>query len=62
MALKYEPRPQFIELHNRTQRWAYVNTHRRAGKTVSLVNDLIFGTLECRLRKPQLAYIGPTYS
>lgn len=62
MALKYEPRRQFIELHNRTQRWAYVNTHRRAGKTVSLVNDLIFGTLECQNRKPQLAYIGPTYS
>lgn len=62
MPLKYEPRAQFIELHNRVQRWAYVNTHRRAGKTVSLVNDLIFGTLECQLRKPQLAYIGPTYS
>lgn len=62
MALRYEPRQQFIELHNRTQRWAYVNTHRRAGKTVSLVNDLIFGTLECKNRKPQLAYIGPTYS
>jgi hypothetical protein len=62
MALKYTPRGQFIELHNRRQRWAAVCTHRRAGKTVSLVNDLIFGALECKLYKPQLAYIGPTYS
>ena len=38
------------------------NTHRRAGKTVALVNDLIFGALECKLHRPQLAYLGPTYS
>lgn len=62
MALRYVPREQFVPLHNRKQRWAAVNTHRRAGKTVALVNDLIFGGLECRLHKPQLAYVGPTYS
>jgi hypothetical protein len=62
MALKYVPREQFIPLHNRKQRWAVINTHRRAGKTVALVNDLIFGGLECKLHKPQLAYVGPTYS
>jgi phage terminase large subunit len=62
VALKYSPREQFIPLHNRKQRWAAVNTHRRAGKTVALVNDLIFGGLECQKYKPQLAYIGPTYS
>jgi hypothetical protein len=62
MALKYVPREQFIPLHNRKQRWAVINTHRRAGKTVALVNDLVYGGLECRLHKPQLAYVGPTYS
>ena len=62
MVLKYVPREQFIPLHNRKQRWGAVNTHRRAGKTVALVNDLIFGALECQNFKPQLAYIGPTYS
>jgi hypothetical protein len=60
--MKYVPREQFMPLHNRKQRWAVINTHRRAGKTVALVNDLIFGGLECRLHKPQLAYVGPTYS
>lgn len=61
MGLTYRPRPAFIEFHNRHQRWAALNTHRRAGKTVALVNDLILGALECPLYRPQLAYIGPTY-
>lgn len=62
MTLVYKPRSQFIPFHNRKQRWATLNTHRRAGKTVALVNDIIFGALECRQYKPQLAYVGPTYS
>lgn len=61
-ALVYEPRPQFIPFHNRTQRWASLNTHRRAGKTVALVNDVLYGALQCPLRKPQLAYVGPTFT
>lgn len=61
-ALIYDPRPQFVEFHNRGQRWASLNTHRRAGKTVTLINDLILGALECSLRRPQLAYIGPTFT
>jgi hypothetical protein len=62
MSLAYVPREQFVGMHNRRQRWGALCTHRRAGKTVALVNDLIFGGLECRLHRPQLAYIGPTYS
>lgn len=60
--LKYVPRQQFIDFHNRKQRWAVLCTHRRAGKTVSLVNDVIFGALECQKYRPQFAYVGPTYS
>jgi len=60
--LVYQPRELFIPFHNRTQRWASLNTHRRAGKTVALANDLIYGALQCQLRKPQLAYIGPTFT
>lgn len=33
--------------------------HRRAGKTVAAVNDLIVGALECRLPRPQFAYVAP---
>ena len=62
MGLVYSPRHQFAPFHHRNQRWAIMNTHRRAGKTVALVNDIIVGALECQQYKPQLAYIGPTYS
>jgi hypothetical protein len=62
MTLSYVPRAAFVPLHNRKQRWAAAVTHRRAGKTVALANDLIFGTLECQLHRPQLAYLGPTYA
>lgn len=33
--------------------------HRRAGKTVAAVNDLVVGALECGLERPQFAYIAP---
>lgn len=36
--------------------------HRRSGKTVSAVNDLIIGSLECPHPRPQLAYVAPNYS
>lgn len=29
---------------------------------MALVNDVVLGALECPLRKPQLAYIGPTFT
>jgi phage terminase large subunit len=57
----YVPRGAFLEFHNRRQRWATLCTHRRAGKTVALVNDIIVGALECQGYRPQLAYVGPTY-
>jgi phage terminase large subunit len=60
--LEYTPRDQFLPFHNRPQRWAILNTHRRAGKTVALVNDIIVGSLQCQLRKPQHAYVGPTFT
>ncbi len=60
--LEYVAREQFLPFHQRTERWASLNTHRRAGKTVALVNDLIEKTMICELRKPQLAYVGPTFT
>lgn len=60
--LVYNPRTQFLDFHNRPQRWGVMNTHRRAGKTVALVNDLIIGARACELPRPQLAYVGPTFT
>lgn len=61
--LIYTPRPQFLPFHNRPTRWAVVNTHRRAGKTVALVNDLIIGAITpIGKPRPQYAYLGPTFT
>jgi len=59
--LNYQPREAFMPFHNRKARFATLVCHRRAGKTVAAVNDLIIGALECKLERPQLAYIAPTY-
>lgn len=61
MQLDYTPRQAFLPFHNRKTRWGVLVCHRRAGKTVALVNDLIIGALECRLKDPQLAYVAPNY-
>ena len=39
--IPYAPRSQFVEYHKRRQRWAFLLSHRRAGKTVATVNDVI---------------------
>ena len=59
--LSYKPREAFVPFHNRKARWSTLVCHRRAGKTVALVNDLLIGALECPLPNPQLAYIAPNY-
>lgn len=48
--------------HNRTQRWAWIVAHRRFGKTVGCINDLIRGALTCPKPDPRFAYIAPLYT
>src|SRR5262245_54188266 len=58
----YAARTAFAALHSRSQRWAIVVTHRRAGKTVASVNDLIFSaSKECR-PDGRYAYIAPYFN
>lgn len=59
VAGNYEPRTPFIAFHNRDKRYACMVIHRRGGKTVAAVNDLVIGALECGLQRPQFAYIAP---
>lgn len=56
---RYAPRAPFVRFHQRSKRWSCIVAHRRAGKTVAAVNDLIVGALECGLARPQFAYIAP---
>lgn len=60
--IPYQPRDIFVPLHMRQKRWALVVAHRRCGKTVSCVNDLIKGALTCDKKDPRFAYIAPTFS
>src|SRR4051812_14497929 len=39
--IPYRPRPAFLPFHQRTARWACLVAHRRAGKTVAAINDII---------------------
>lgn len=62
ITIPYKPRDQFMPLHNRTRRWGCVVAHRRAGKTVAAVNDLVKGALTCPLPEPRFAYVAPYFS
>ena len=60
--LEYSPRTVFQDFHDREQRWAVVVAHRRCGKTVSCINDLIFRALTEDKEHGQYAYVAPYYS
>jgi hypothetical protein len=57
--LDYTPRPQFIDYHNRTQRFACIVAHRRFGKTTGNIHELQKGALTCPNPNPRFAYIAP---
>jgi len=57
--LEYQPRQRFIEFHNRKQRWAVLLCHRRAGKTVAAVNELVIRAIYTSKKNAQYAYIAP---
>jgi phage terminase large subunit len=57
--IDYTPRAQFVDFHARTERFAAIVAHRRAGKTVACVHDLQRGALRCELERPRFAYLAP---
>ena len=60
--LLYTPRDVFRDFHNRKQRWAVIVAHRRCGKTVSCINDLIKRAATEGKSDGRYAYIAPYYS
>jgi hypothetical protein len=60
--LGYQARPHFAAFHRRKQRWACIVAHRRAGKTVACVMDLIDAALRCSKSDGRFSYISPTYT
>jgi phage terminase large subunit len=59
----YEPREQQKQIHNAVaeNRFVVVVAHRRMGKTVAAINQLIHLALLCDKPNPRYAYIAPTY-
>ena len=59
----YIPRTYQAEVHIAlaTKRFAVLCFHRRAGKTILAVNEIIDVLLNCPLKNPQGAYVAPTF-
>lgn len=62
VTIPYTPRAQFKDFHKRHQRWACIVAHRRAGKTVACINELIKAALTCQKQDPRFAYVAPYYT
>ena len=61
ITIPYRPRDAFWPLHDRTERWAVVVAHRRAGKTVACVNELLKSALTSDKKDFRGAYVAPFY-
>lgn len=62
LEIEIVPREQFRGYLNRKERWASVVAHRRCGKTVACIMDLIKRAIEHQGREPRFAYVAPTYT
>ena len=64
ITIGYRPRAHFRPFHASQKRWRYVVAHRRAGKSVAFINDLIRAALQNTrdIPVPRYAYVGPTFA
>lgn len=61
IVIPYSPRAAFLPFHQRTQRWSAMVCHRRAGKTVACINDLLRSALTTQREDWRGAYIAPYF-
>lgn len=59
--IQYRPRKLIKPYHNRKERYAIIVAHRRFGKTVAAINDLIKDALTIDRPQVRVAYIAPYY-
>ena len=60
VTIPYTPRAQQLQLHKEATRFNVFVIHRRFGKTVWAINNLIRNVLEEKLDRPRGGYIAPT--
>lgn len=61
VVIPYRPRKLQQSIHAELKRWNVIVCHRRFGKTVFAVNELLKGAMTTRLESPRFAYLAPTY-
>lgn len=63
VVIPYKPRVHFLPMHNSPKRWKFVVAHRRAGKSVSEINEVIKRALQNKRvdPPPRYAYVGPSF-
>jgi len=61
--IPYTPRKHQKYIHHNIDRhrWSVLVCHRRFGKTVCMINQLIKSALLSKLKNPRYAYIAPTF-
>lgn len=59
--IDYLPRPELAFIHERDSRFRIAVCHRRAGKTVAAVMEMILRCFQTPKTDFQAAYIGPSY-
>ena len=57
----YTPRKMQDYIHRHLKRFNVLVIHRRAGKTVLSINEMVDQGMKCPNKNPQIAYIAPTY-
>ena len=57
----YQPRKHFLPFHMRRQRWSALVCHRRAGKTVACVAELVTRALYTVKKNARYAYVAPFF-
>ena len=62
VVIDYRPRSVFLPYHERTKRWSAIVAHRRCGKTVACVNDLIRAAVTGDKPDGRYAYIAPLFT
>jgi hypothetical protein len=57
--IEYKPRAVFKAFHARAQRFACIVAHRRAGKTVASLNDMVRRAMELAKPDGRFAFVAP---
>ena len=62
IVIPYKPREHQKAVHNKLKRFNVLVCHRRFGKTVLCINELLKKAMQNTLSRPRYYYLAPTYS